>query len=164
MKMNRQVKKATTIKLTKARTESQDGAFFMKNQMRQEKEMSEKLSLGSKTQEKLQTRHSVSAISRLFDRNAKVIAKQHYLYELPPCGDSVSFATFRPIWCESEKSVETLDCYSYCLFTRKEYKAALANDIPKGIFLLACQKKNLFIFIRRLYQSQATQRFSQSNL
>lgn len=134
---NYKAKKAVNpVKLAKSLVEDQDGSLFLRNQVRQEKEMSSKLSLRAKTLERLQSRHSISAISRFFDKHAMVIEKQHYLYELPAYNPLIRDATFQPNWSEDDKTIYTLDSYAYCLFTRKEYKAALSANIDKGSITL----------------------------
>lgn len=120
------------MKKTTMKQENSD-ALYHKQHLQREKELSSKLGLESKIQEKLQSRHSMTAISRFFEKYTKLIQKQHYLYELPASLPSARSTTFKPDWCETDKIVYTLDSYAYCLFTRKEYKLALASNVSKGI-------------------------------
>jgi len=122
-------------KLARSLSENKDGSLFLKSQVKQEKRMSVKLSLPEKSRAKLHERHSFIGISNFFNQYASVIKKQHYLYQLPPCNNPGRSATFQPNWCDTEKQIYTLDSHSYCLFTRKEYKAALSVGVSKGISL-----------------------------
>jgi len=125
-------KKLNPSNLAKSLGHDNEGTLYHKTNIQLEKELSNKLKLDEKIQEKLQSRHSMTAISRFFDRYSKIIEKEHYLYELPTSEPSARSTTFRPDWCETDKPVYTLDTFSYCLFTRKEYKLACANNVPKG--------------------------------
>jgi len=138
--MNYRAKKALNpSKVARSLVETDDGRLFtFKQQVRQEKVLSSKLGLRERTQERLQARHSLAAIDKFFNKHADVITKQHYLYELPPCNSlAARTSTFQPNWCQGEKKIYTLDSYAYCLFTRKEVKAASEKGIDGGIVFLA---------------------------
>lgn len=116
-----------------------NGSSFLQKQLQQERKNINSLRLKSASQEILQARHSTSAIVKFFTKYRHEIKKEkeHYLYQLEAGTVDVN-ATFLPNWCKAEKSIYKLESALYCLFTRAEYKAALEQEMDKGIhyFLL----------------------------
>ena len=123
-----------------------DSSLLFKKQVQKERQLSDKLGLRSSTQEKLHDRHSMAAIDKFLRRHAKVIATDHYLYELPCYAVSSTSATFHPNWCSAKKKIYPLDSHYYCLFTRQEYKAAQGAGIAKGTGSLSLSLSLFFLF------------------
>ncbi len=86
-------------------------------------------------QVKLLERHDRKSINSFLATHSSVIKKSHYLYLIPPCIPRIQSATFKFNWSSTENKIYTLDSYSYCLFSRSQYKDAIENGISKGISL-----------------------------
>ena len=117
-----------------------DSTVFFNQQLKEEKALSQKLKLKDDIQERLQTRHSVTAISRFLTSNARIIKHQHFLYELDGISTSQSVATtIRFNWLPNvEKDIHSLESFNYCLFTREEYTIATTNGgLSKGTLSLS---------------------------
>lgn len=111
-----------------------DSASFFNQQIRQEKAWEEKLKLKEDIQERLQARHSLSAISRFFSQHGDIIKRQHFLYEVNGLSTPLPNATIRFQWLPNvDNRVYSLDSYNYCLFTREQYTTATTNGgVSKG--------------------------------
>jgi len=132
---NRTSKKAINKKKGEVIDLSDDSASFFNQQIRREKALSKKLKLKEDIQERLQSRHTVFAISQFLSEHAEIIRHQHFLYEVNGLSTPTLGATIRFQWLPNvDNRVYTLDSQNYCLFTREEYTTATTiGGVSKGM-------------------------------